>query len=201
MHKLKVLIADDMLHERTVIEMRLRQILVDSIALEVVAVETAEEAVVRARAGGFPLVILDIDFSKSPRSGGMTGLEASAAIKKAAPEVCVSVVSSNEDTEVMNRAVDECAVDWYFRRSSISYEELAWLAKRALISSMHRAGLLVEEKYQFATKAKKAERVLSKVDAILPNQNALIVGETGTGKTTLARALAQRATCPDPLPA
>jgi DNA-binding NtrC family response regulator len=189
MHKLKVLIADDMLHERTVIEMRLKESLADSIALDVVSVETAEEAVARARGGLFPLVVLDIDFSKSKNSAGMSGLEASALIKKESPETYVTVVSSNEDVEIMNRAVDDCAVDWYFRRSSISYEELAWLARRALVSSLHRGGMLLEEKYQFVTRNRKAERVLTQVDAVLPSQNTLIVGETGTGKELIARRI------------
>ena len=189
MHKLRVLIADDMLHERTVIETHLKQTLAASIVLDVVSVETAEEAVMRARGGAFPLVILDIDFSKSQKSEGMNGLDASILIKKASPETYVTVVSSNEDVEVMNRAVDECAVDWYLRRSSISYEELAWLAKRALVSSLHRSGMLLEEKYQFLTKSKKANRVLTQVDAVLPTQNTLIVGETGTGKELIARRI------------
>jgi two-component system NtrC family response regulator len=189
MHKLKVLIADDMFHERLIIESRLKETLAEFITLDVVSVETAEEAVARAVGGAFPLVILDIDFSKSPKSRGMSGLEASVLIKKALPETYVTVVSSNEDAEIMNRAVDDCAVDWYLRRSSISFDELAWLAKRALVASLHRNGLLLEEKYQFITTSKKARRVLTQVDAILPTQNALIVGETGTGKELVARRI------------
>lgn len=189
MHKLRILLAEDMAHERLVIETNLRDTLPENVEPTFTSVDHAEAAVEQVRRNSFDLVILDIDFSKSTQSKGMTGLTASQQIKRLKPDLYCVVVSSSEEEATMNQAVEEYGVDWYLRRSSISYDELAWLARQALLSRLHAEGLLVEERYRFLTRNTTARHILRRADAILPGQNTLIYGETGTGKELIARRI------------
>lgn len=189
MLELRILLAEDMAHERVVIENNLRKCLPTNISPLFTFVDYAEGAVSIVKNQKIDLAILDIDFSQSPRSSGMTGLDASIKIKAINPEIYTVVISSSEEEEIMRRAVEGCGVDWYLRRSSMSFEELTWLCKQALLSRMHKEGLLVEEKHRFLTANNSAKEVLRKVDAILPHQNALIYGESGTGKELIARRI------------
>lgn len=189
MHKLRILLAEDMAHERLVIESNLRKSLPVNVDPEFTFVDHAEVAIERSRVSDFDLIILDIDFSQSPNSKGMNGLEAARIIKSRKPYSYAVVVSSSEEEETMTRATEDFSVDWYLRRSQISYEELAWLARQALLSRLHRDGCLVEERYRFLTCNGNAKKALRKVDSILPHQNTLICGETGTGKELIARRI------------
>jgi DNA-binding NtrC family response regulator len=178
-----------MLHERLIIEKNLAAALNGKADVSFQSVDNAEAAVRLAKQAEFDLVILDIDFSQSPISRGLTGLDASREIKRLNPDIYSVIVSSSEDEETMNLAVDHCQVDWYFRRSSIQYDELARLAQQALVSRLHREGSLLPEKYHFVTNSPAAKRRLRAIDSILPEQNALIFGETGTGKELIARRI------------
>jgi two-component system response regulator HydG len=189
MHKLHILLAEDMAHERLAIMAGLKAALPQNVTADFTCIDYGEGAVERVKAQAFDLVILDLDFSQSPRSKGMTGLQASIQIKDAAPDLYTVVVSSTEEESTMARAVEECGVDWYLRRSAISFDELAWLARQSLLSRLHREGALVPERYTFVTATPAAKQVLRSVDAILPGQNVLIYGETGTGKELVARRI------------
>jgi DNA-binding NtrC family response regulator len=189
MHNIRVLLAEDMLHERLIIEKNLAAALKGKAEVTLNSVDNAESAVRLIKQSDFDLVILDIDFSQSSASKGLTGLDASREIKRARPDIYSVIVSSSEDEETMNLAVDHCQVDWYFRRSSIQYEELARLACQALVCRLHREGNLLPEKYHFITNSPAAKRRLRAIDSILPEQNTLIFGETGTGKELIARRI------------
>lgn len=189
MSKLRILLAEDMAHERLAIMANLKAALPKNVEPEFTPIDHAEGAVRLAKDSSFDLVILDLDFSKSSRSQGMTGLTASLEIKKVKPEVYTVVVSSSEEEETMAHAVERFGVDWYFRRSAISYEELAWLARQSLLSRLHRENALLEGKYRFLTQSPSVQQMLRRIDAILPGQNTLIYGETGTGKELIARRL------------
>ncbi len=189
MHRLRILLAEDMAHERLVIETNLRKVLPANVQPDFTSVDHAEAAIERVRSFDFDLVILDIDFSKSERSRGMTGLEASHQIKVLKPDVYSVVVSSSEEEATMTKAIEDFGVDWYLRRSSISFEELGWLATQSLLHRLHREHSLLESQYRFMTENAGAKRVLRRVDAILPSQNTLIYGETGTGKELIARRI------------
>lgn len=189
MHKLRILFAEDMAHERLAIMAGLKATLPANVAAEFICVDHAEGAVEKTKAQTFDLVILDLDFSHSERSRGMTGLEASLRIKENNQDLYVVVVSSTEEEVTMSRAVEECGVDWYLRRSAISFEELAWLARQAILSRLHREGALLEKRYGFITATPAAKQILRSADAVLPTQNVLIYGETGTGKELIARRI------------
>jgi DNA-binding NtrC family response regulator len=189
MHELKILLADDMGHERLVIETRLTAELEGFIKLHFVHKDSAEAAVESARADEFDIAILDIDFSQSEKSGGMTGLEASKAIKAFRPEMYTVVVSSHEDRALMDAAVTQYSVDWYQRRSNISFPELAWQCKQALLSRLHRNCELLPARYHFLTASPKVGEVLRRVDRVKTDQNTLIYGETGTGKELIAQRI------------
>jgi len=189
MRNLSILIAEDMLHERLIIETKLKEIFDDVLELEFTSVETAEIAVNQVKVKSIDIAILDIDFSHSSKSKGMSGLEASLKIKNICPDIYTVVVSSNEEESVMLSAVEKHGVDWYLRRSNISFEELAWQCKQAFLAKLHKKSLLVEEKYRFLTESERCKKILRRVDAILPQQNTLIYGETGTGKELIARRI------------
>jgi DNA-binding NtrC family response regulator len=189
MFELKILLADDMLHERMVIETRLKTELEGFLKLHFVHKDNAEDAVGAARTAEFDIAILDINFSQSERSSGMNGLEASKLIKSLRPEMYTVVVSSHEDRALMEAAVTQYAVDWYQRRSNISFPELAWQCKQALLSRLHRKGELLPARYHFLTSSSKMGEVLRRVDRVKVDQNTLIYGETGTGKELIAQRI------------
>lgn len=189
MHSIRILLAEDMLHERILIEKKLSATFEGKVAVSFTSVDNAEAAVKLAKQSEFDLVILDIDFSHSASSKGMTGLDASREIKKFNPDIYTVIVSSSEEEETMLLAVNYCQVDRYFRRSSIRYDELAWLAQRALLGRLHRDGSLLDERYRFLTSSPAVKKSLREVDSILPNQSTLIFGETGTGKELIARRI------------
>jgi DNA-binding NtrC family response regulator len=198
MHKLRVLIAEDMAHERLVIEAGLRKALPDNVRPDFSFVDHAEAAVQLVGTGSFDLVVLDIDFSRSPDSRGMSGLEAAKIIRFKCPDLYVVVVSSDEEETTMRAAVEKFGVDWYLRRSSLSFDELAWLSRQSLVARLHREGLLVGERYRYLTENGAAKRVLRQVDAIHSQFNTLIYGETGTGKELIARRIHANAKAFDP---
>jgi CheY-like chemotaxis protein len=84
MHKLHILLAEDMAHERLAIMAGLKAALPQNVTADFTCIDYGEGAVERVKAQAFDLVILDLDFSQSPRSKGMTGLQASIQIKNAA---------------------------------------------------------------------------------------------------------------------
>ncbi len=194
MYELKILLADDMGHERLVIETRLLSELTGFMKLHFVHKDNAEAAVETVKAHEFDIAILDIDFGSSENSRGMTGLEASRAIKAIRPDMYTVVVSSHEDRALMASAVTEYSVDWYQRRSNISYPELAWQCKQALLSRLHRKNELLPPQYRFLTSSPRVAEVLRRVDRIKPDQNALIFGKTGTGKELIAQRIHANAT-------
>jgi DNA-binding NtrC family response regulator len=198
MHKVRILLAEDMAHERLVIKATLARALPGNVSAEFVEVDHAEAAVDLASRQSFDLVIMDIDFSTAPKSSGMNGLMASRLIKAKKPEIYLVVLSSSEEKETMMSATEEFGVDWYLRRSSVSYDELAWLARQALLSRLHRDGMLVEERNRYQTENSRAKAILRKTDAVLPQQNVLIYGETGTGKELIARRIHANAKAFDP---
>lgn len=189
MLKLRVLLAEDMAHERLVIETNLKSALQPQVSVDFISVDHAEAALDRAKSFEFDLAILDIDFSHSPRSGGMNGLTLAKRIKELRPDCYAVVVSSSEEEITMVQAIESFSVDWYLRRSSISYQELAWLAKQALVSRLHREGSLLEPRLRYLANDVASRSVLRRIDAILPNQSTLIYGETGTGKELVARRI------------
>lgn len=189
MRNLRILLAEDMEHERLLIEANLTRALSPHIEPEFTIVDNAEAAVAYSRTGQFDLAILDIDFSHSPHSKGMTGLQAAKQIKAQNANIYSVIVSADDQEATMNWAVDACDVDWYLRRAKMSYDELAWVARQALLSRLHREGSLLESRYQFFTNCKNTKRFLRAIDRILPQQNTLIFGETGTGKELVARRI------------
>lgn len=189
MHKLHLLL--DAAHAP--IAERLCRSLPTTVGCEPQQATTKETLLLLARREKADLAILNTTLVD-----GSDGLEACRQLKQIRPDLRVVVISPQHDHTTMERAVGECGADWYLRQGSLSFDELAWIAKQSLVSRLHRDGLLVEEKYRFLTKSPATSRALAKVDAISASQNTLIFGETGTGKELIARRIHANARAFDP---
>lgn len=194
MHRLKILIADDMEHVRMILEERIEKstryifrpdiTLVDSAEL---AVQLAKEAFDEGKP--FDLALLDIDFSQSANSRGMSGHEASALIKDASPTTIQAIVSALGDEEHLHKAAKNSAISRFFRRKSFHDEEIFWVCFEALVTRLHREQKLLSPELTVYTQSKNMVEYLNRLDRIRPDKNVIIYGETGTGKELSARRI------------
>lgn len=186
---LNIFIADDMKHERIIIEAQLKDKLSEFCSLVFHHVQTAEKLIKDVKFIDCDVAIIDIDFSASGNSRGMTGLEACLAISNNYDTIHKVILSSQEDYQVMIDAVYKYKADYYLRRSNISYDELKRECLVALLSKLHRKNKLLEEEHFFYSTSEKVQALLKKVDRISENQNVMIYGETGTGKELIAHRI------------
>jgi len=194
MHDLKILIADDMAHERVMVRTLLKRELPSYIRPYFIEADTAEGAVWRARQEKVDLAILDIDFKYSEKSNGTNGIEAAVQIRTESDwDPYIVILSSDESPATMSRAVSDAKVDGYLRRSGKIYAELGRICQRALLSKLHRQGSLVKPEYQMVGISSASRRLARSLDRIDESLNVLIYGETGTGKELAVRRIHENA--------
>lgn len=186
-NEMRILVADDLSHVRLVLIEGLKRELKDQFQLYFEEADSAEEAYRCLVEKPFDIALLDIDFSESHSSKGMSGLEASLRSKELFPHLYTVAVSSHESHQVMERAIKEYQMDWYIRRSKVQFDELSRLCRVAVLGRLHREGKLLPPPYHIETRSPRMIELLKNLDCLQSEAGILIYGETGTGKELLAR--------------
>jgi len=152
------------------------------------------EAVIDALEKDSPdLVLLDIGLP------GMTGVEALKIIKKKHPEIIVIMITAYEDIETVINAMKIGAYDYVVK--PLKMDSLITNVRVALETiSMRKEIQMLHEKYLkenlpcFIGESDAISDIMEIVKKIAgsPDTSILIVGETGTGKELIAKAIHYR---------
>jgi len=152
------------------------------------------EAVIDALKNDSPdLILLDIGLP------GMTGVEALKIIKKRYPEIIVIMITAYEDIETVISAMKLGAYDYVVK--PLKMDSLLANVRVALETiSMRKEIQMLHEKYLkenlpcFISESDAISDIMEVVKRIAasPDTSILIVGETGTGKELIAKAIHYR---------
>lgn len=193
MHKLKVLIADDQLHYRAVLKSRLQTVAGDVCTLRMRGAKTAQEAVLAvqesiAQGSAYDLILLDVNFE--PERVLEDGHWASSEIREILPDAIIAVVSSYDDEEHMQLASNNESLTRFFRKGLFTDSELRQVAIAALAKRLDRENMLLSSPaFKIISQDEQISEVIDQVDFLSPQTNALVFGETGTGKELIARRI------------
>ena len=194
MHKLRVLICDDMAHVRAAHEQHVRDcgedIFFPSVE-EADSVDAGKKAVIQSieAESPFDIAFLDIDYSKALRNDGSDGFEIANFIHKISPSTTIVMVSSYSSDENLKIAEQSPYVHRFFRREEFTPQELKKVCIYALLKKLHHRRELLPPQDISYTRSPIMEGYLQKVDQIGPGENVVIYGETGTGKELTAKRL------------
>jgi len=194
MSELRVLIADDQLHVRTILKVRIK----DSLSGYYVPIEfdmaaTATEAVALAQEShksGLPydFITLDINFAPT-EDNAPDGHWASSQIRKILPDVTIVIVSSFPNFENLTKAEGNDAITRFFSRDEFTDNELFRMVLFSLLRKLHRDQSLLPSDKTIFTQSPKMYEYLNRLDQVNCELNVMIYGETGTGKELSARRL------------
>ena len=155
----------------------------------VVPVENCQQALNKLAEENFDAVLLDVQLRSE------SGLQGIQSIKQAFPDIDIMMLSGQRDPKVIVEAIRAGASD-YITKPFVSGELLALIERMARDRKLReRYTALVADSNQreqrdVVGKSKALQQVLQQVKQLEGhNANVLIVGETGTGKEMLARAL------------
>jgi len=185
----KILVVDDEEANRVTLERILRRE-----GWSVLQAPDGRTGLELLREQGADVVVTDF---KMP---GMTGLELLRAVKAVAPDVEVLVMTAYGTVEVAVEAMKEGAYDFVtkpLRRIELVGSIKKALEKRGLILEI---GRLKEQLAEGAAthiigSSPALRQLMEEVDQVAPSDaSVLLVGESGTGKSLLARALHERST-------
>jgi len=157
------------------------------------AFETAEAAITALDAGVPDLVLLDIGLP------GMSGIEALAAMKTRYPEIVVIMITAFEDIDTVIQAMRLGAYDYMVKPLKMEAllanikNALETIAMRKEIQGLHEK-YLKENLPCFIGESNVVQDVMDVVKRVAesPDTPVLIVGETGTGKELIAKAIHYR---------
>lgn len=157
---------------------------------EVETVPSAEDAFALLEESTFDVIISDIILP------AMTGIELLKKIKERAPEQIVIIMTAYASLETAVEALRAGAYDYVVK--PIIHEEIKQIVKNALRQkSLLKENVIlkrqIDGKYDFSKiigRSPALQNILSEVKKIADaKSNVLILGETGTGKELIARAI------------
>jgi two-component system response regulator AtoC len=180
----KILVVDDDRRMR-----RTLQIVMESIGFDSVAVESADQALERLRAGGFDLVLSDLNMP------GVNGMQLLDEIKTVDPGLPVILITAYGTIDTAIEAMRKGASDYVLK--PFDNENLKLVIRRALDLERFRSenrflrqqvdGNWAEGQFLALPSMRN---VASFIDKVAPTASpVLITGETGTGKELAARCI------------
>ena len=154
------------------------------------AFETAEEAITALEAGIPDLVLLDIGLP------GMSGIDALGAMKTRHPDIVVIMITAFEDIDTVIQAMKLGAYEYMIKPLKMDAllaaikSALETIAMRKEIQGLHEK-YLKENLPCYIGDSNAVQAVMDVVKRVAgsPDTPVLIVGETGTGKELIARAI------------
>jgi DNA-binding NtrC family response regulator len=184
-NRLRILFADD---ERPLRE--LMRLELPRLGHDVTAFEDGRKAVSAIEAGNYDVALLDI------RMPGFTGIEVLRHIKDVSPETEVILLTGHATVETAVEALRHGAFDYLTKPCKMAELDslLQRIAeKRALV---HRSMALearlkgIEGNARLVGSSPSMNKVQSMIAKVAPTDSTvLVLGETGTGKEVVARAL------------
>jgi two-component system response regulator AtoC len=178
-----MLLVDDEPKMRRVLDIMLR-----SMGHESEQASDGLEALAAIEAGNFDLVLTDL---RMPR---MDGLEFLRELRKRGEEVPVIVLTAYGTIESAVEAMKLGASDYIIRPFEIAAVELA-VTRALAVSVLHRENRFLRDEVskgwsEFIGSSEKMQALYRLVQLAAPTRsNIFIVGETGTGKELVARAI------------
>jgi two-component system response regulator AtoC len=181
----RALVVDDERKLRRILQMQLESMGIDS-----VAADSAEDALARFGDDGFDLVLTDL------RLPGKSGLDLLAAIRAADGDVPVVVLTAYGTVQTAVEAMKLGAFDYVLKPFDLDALEL--VIRKALDVARYRTENRYFREREAAAPAFETlvgssaamQHVYELVRRIAPTRSAVLVtGETGTGKELVARAI------------
>jgi two-component system response regulator AtoC len=177
-----------------------REMLCEAVASKDHPVESAasaEEGLARVRKEPFDLVITDVMLP------GMSGIEALSALKEAAPDVDVIVMTAFSSRDRALDAVRRGAYDYFSKPFSLSEMEIVIrraLEKRRLQTEIRSLRRSLTARTSLVGQGESMRRVLALIRRVAElDTTVLVTGESGTGKELVAdsiHSLSRRAAGP-----
>jgi len=187
----RILVVDDLEDARD----SLKQLLSLTLKIEVDTAANGAEALKKLEERAYSIVITDLSMPK------MTGMQLIAEVKKRRLAVTLIVTTGHGSIRDSVSAMQQGAYD--FLTKPVDPQHLILMVQRALRERLLQDEVAalrnqVGERYAFRDVLSKSPRMLAVFDLIShiaeTNSTVLIVGETGTGKEMIARAVHEAST-------
>ncbi len=155
--------------------------------LDVVVVRSAEEALTRLDARPFDAVVTDL------RMDGMDGMELLRRARERWPELPVVVISAHGTIQLAVEAMKRGAAD--FVTKPFDRQEILFVVRKAITGGVPARDVVPSPPTSsgLVSRSPRMAEVLRLVDRVAPSAaTVLVLGETGTGKELVARAVHDR---------
>jgi DNA-binding NtrC family response regulator len=191
MHKLKVLIADDMPHVRNDHEHAIRTCAPKLLRPEIEFASSAEKAIELVRESiriqaPFDLALIDIDFGEEGKKDGFSAVN---EIHSVSPNTTLVIVSALGTDANMSLANQNPWVERFFNRDELTEQDLRRICEFALLRRGHARGEMLRPEHTLFTQAAVMQDFIKKLDRIPTGPNVIIFGPSGTGKEFAAKRL------------
>jgi len=181
----RILVVDDEEKMRRLLEMSLR-----NMGHEVIMAADGVEALAACAEAPFDLIMTDL---KMPR---MDGLQLLKSLREGGEDVPVIVLTAFGTIETAVEAMKLGAADYIIRPFEMETVELA-VARALAMGAVQRENRFLRDEMakgwgEFIGRSSKMHQLYELIQQVAPaRSNVLIVGETGTGKELVARAIHQ----------
>jgi two-component system, NtrC family, response regulator AlgB len=190
---MRVLVVDDEKNIRRTFSLAL-----ESMNHEVFTAATGKEAIDRLKQASFDVAFLDLKLSQE------SGLDVLEGIVRASPQTFVVIVTAYASVETAVEAMRRRAFDYLPKpctpeqiRHVLSNVERTWRLERR-VADLESRLVASGPEIDLATESSQMRKVIDlALKAAQSEVNVLLLGETGTGKSVLAREIHRRSRRPE----